>query len=59
MNQALPTLFAHQGGWDESLFALAPVVVFAVLLLLARRRVRDVEDEGAEHGETEDGRTTE
>jgi cytochrome c oxidase assembly factor CtaG len=53
---ALPTLFAHQGGWDETLFILAPVVVFAVLLILARRRVGDLEDESAEHHrETEDG----
>ena len=54
MNHALPTLFAHQGGWDESLFALAPVVVFAVLLLLARRRVGDLEDEHAKHPESQD-----
>ncbi len=51
---ALSTSFAHQGGWDESLFALAPVVVFAVLLLLARRRVGDLADEHTEHPEPED-----
>lgn len=33
------TLLAHQGGWDEILFVLAPLILFAVLLLLARRRV--------------------
>tara|TARA_R100000306_G_scaffold58254_1_gene56664 strand:+ start:881 stop:1048 length:168 start_codon:yes stop_codon:yes gene_type:complete len=54
VNHVLPTLFAHQGGWDESLFALAPVVVFAVLLLVARRRVGDVEDQHAEHPDAED-----
>lgn len=32
-------LLAHQGGWDEILFVLAPLVLFAALLLLARRRV--------------------
>jgi hypothetical protein len=52
--EALPMLFAHQGGWDETLFILAPVIVFALLLLLARRRVGDLEDESAEHRETED-----
>lgn len=32
-------LLAHQGGWDEILFVLAPLVLFAALLVLARRRV--------------------
>lgn len=54
MIDAAPTVFAHQGGWDETLFAFAPVIVFALLLLLARRRVGDLEDESAEHRETED-----
>lgn len=36
-------VLAHQGGWDETLFVLAPLVVFAVLLLVARRRVDDME----------------
>lgn len=31
-------LLAHQGGWDEILFVLAPLLVFAGLLALARRR---------------------
>ena len=31
-------VFAHQGGWDEILFALTPVLVVALLLLLANRR---------------------
>jgi hypothetical protein len=34
---------AHQGGWDEILFVLAPLVLFAVLLLIARRRVDRME----------------
>ncbi|MFP5579330.1 MAG: hypothetical protein ACLGIZ_13995 [Acidimicrobiia bacterium] len=33
-------LLAHQGGWDELLFVIAPLVLFALLLLLARRRVQ-------------------
>ncbi len=31
-------VFAHQGGWDEILFALTPLVIVAGLLLLANRR---------------------
>ena len=33
----LPVL-AHQGGWDEVLLVVGPIVVFAVLLLVAKRR---------------------
>ncbi len=29
---------AHQGGWDESAFVAAPMVILAALLWLARRR---------------------
>lgn len=49
----LSALFAHQGGWDEILFVLAPLVVFAGLLVAARRRV-DRLDEGddASQGES-------
>ncbi len=32
-------LLAHQGGWDEILLVAAPMVVVAVLLWLARRRL--------------------
>ena len=32
------TLLAHQGGWDEILMVAGPVVVFGLLLALARRR---------------------
>jgi hypothetical protein len=31
-------LLGHQGGWDEALFVLAPVGLFAFLLWLANRR---------------------
>ena len=31
-------LLAHQGGWDEILFALTPLIVVAGLLRLANRR---------------------
>ena len=31
-------LVAHQGGWDEALFVIVPLVIFAVLLRVAKRR---------------------
>lgn len=31
-------LLAHQGGWDEILMVLGPILVFAGLLAIARRR---------------------
>lgn len=42
-------VLAHQGGWDEILFVLGPLVIFAGLLVLARRRVDQLgDDEGAD-----------
>ena len=41
MNAA--TVLAHQGGWDEILFVLAPLLVFAGLLWVARKRVDEME----------------
>lgn len=32
------TVLAHQGGWDEALWVLVPLAVFAVLLRVAKRR---------------------
>jgi hypothetical protein len=32
------TLLAHQGGWDELLFVLLPIGLFAGLLAIANRR---------------------
>lgn len=34
----LAAILAHQGGWDEVVMVAVPVVVFAGLLALARRR---------------------
>jgi hypothetical protein len=31
-------VLAHQGGWDELLFVLLPIVLFAMLLAIANRR---------------------
>jgi hypothetical protein len=50
MNGAV--LLAHQGGWDELLFVLLPIALFAGLLALANRRAsqqladRDLDDAG-------------
>ncbi len=30
--------YAHQGGWDEALYVAVPIVAFAVLLRIAKRR---------------------
>lgn len=37
------TLLAHQGGWDEIFFVAAPLVVFAGLLIVAKRRAEDLD----------------
>jgi hypothetical protein len=31
-------VLAHQGGWDEMLMVLVPILIFAVLLVVANRR---------------------
>lgn len=31
-------VLAHQGGWDEALFVVVPLAIFAVLLFVAKRR---------------------
>ena len=39
VHSTLATLIlAHQGGWDEAMFVLAPLVIIGLLLLLANRR---------------------
>jgi hypothetical protein len=35
---ALGMSVAHQGGWDEMLFVLVPIALFAGLLVLANKR---------------------
>jgi hypothetical protein len=45
-------LVAHQGGWDEIIFVLVPISVFAGLLALANKRaVRQQLDEQHEQHE--------
>ena len=41
-------VLAHQGGWDEVLLVLAPVVLFAGLLFVANRRAERMGDEDEE-----------
>ncbi len=38
-------LFAHQGGWDELLFVLLPIALFAGLLAIANRRANRAQSE--------------
>ncbi len=47
-------VLAHQGGWDEILLVLVPIVVFAGLLVVANRRAAaKIGDERAAADETE------
>lgn len=43
-----PALLAHQGGWDEMLFVLLPIALFAGLLSLANRRAAREQAERAD-----------
>lgn len=38
-------VIAHQGGWDEAIFVVLPLILFAVLLVVARRRVDALDDD--------------
>ena len=38
-------MLAHQGGWDEILMVLVPILVFAVLLVVANRRATRIEEQ--------------
>lgn len=42
-------LLAHQGGWDEMLLVLGPILVIAGLLRLAKRRVERDHDAQPTH----------
>ncbi len=43
---AVPIVLAHQGGWDEMLFVLVPLLVFITLQWLNRRKTRQENDDG-------------
>jgi acid phosphatase family membrane protein YuiD len=36
---ALSPILAHQGGWDEMLFVIAPIVLIIGILAVVKRRV--------------------
>jgi hypothetical protein len=38
MSAGAGVVLAHQGGWDELLFVLVPIALFAGLLAIANRR---------------------
>jgi hypothetical protein len=46
MAPATPLVLAHQGGWDEALFVLVPLLVFGVLQWLNRRKDREHSGKG-------------
>jgi hypothetical protein len=46
----LATVFAHQGGWDEILFVVVPIAIFAGLLAVANRRASRIEDQRRNRG---------
>jgi predicted MFS family arabinose efflux permease len=51
------SVFAHQGGWDEILFVLAPLAILAGLLVMARRRLDNLDDDPEEPDATDRART--
>jgi hypothetical protein len=50
MAAATPVVLAHQGGWDELLFVLVPLLVFITLQWLNRRKGRQESDDGSGPG---------
>jgi hypothetical protein len=38
VTSAIAAVLAHQGGWDEMLMVAGPILVFWLILRLARRR---------------------
>jgi hypothetical protein len=50
-------VLAHQGGWDEILIVVGPMVVIGALLAVARRRVSVVADDEAPAYPVADGVT--
>jgi hypothetical protein len=47
-------VFAHQGGWDESLMVLGPIALFGWLLWRANRRAQSRLDDDAPADEADD-----
>jgi hypothetical protein len=47
----LASVLAHQGGWDEILFVVVPIGIFAGLLAVANRRASRIEEQRRDRGE--------
>jgi hypothetical protein len=45
LSPMLPSVLAHQGGWDEILFVVVPIAIFAGLLVVANRRASRIEEQ--------------
>lgn len=43
-------VIAHQGGWDEAIYVAIPIVVFATLLRVAKKRAQREAEQDAMHG---------
>lgn len=46
---AATVVLAHQGGWDEVLLVLTPIVIFVGLLRVANKRADHLGRESGEH----------
>ena len=51
-------LLAHQGGWDEALFVIVPLLVIIGLLRMARRRADRIGLGGAPTDDAESAEAT-
>ena len=51
LSPMLPSVFAHQGGWDEVLFVVVPIAIFAALLVVANRRASRIEEQRRHRGD--------
>lgn len=47
------SVLAHQGGWDELLFVLVPIALFAGLLAIANRRAVRAQAEHEQRDESD------
>jgi hypothetical protein len=51
LSPMLPSAFAHQGGWDEIIFVVVPIAIFAGLLVVANRRASRIEEQRRDRGD--------
>jgi cyanate permease len=49
----MAAVLAHQGGWDEILFVLAPIAVFGLLLWITSRRADREQIDDPDHPDPE------